>query len=127
MALSIAVISWILSVLISDAFDFSSWRFYVTLSLLDLCVLYCVGFVNIDKIRQRWMSCLLFISILMSSVSSIIFYVYQFFDIKLIDFTAMFIVDFYSYFSVSISALLVIVSLMSKVFLNVIDRNFWQP
>lgn len=125
MAFILALFSLFIGYTVSGAFSEAGWKFYATLSLVDLCLLYMVSTVNIIDLKRRYMSCILAITIFVSSLSSLVLYIYEYYDISTFDYLQVKIDSGYTLFSMIMSVLLVLISITRKRTLNAIDNRFW--
>lgn len=123
--LIIALFCSYVGLVVGEAYNQASWQYYCTLSLVDFMFLYIVGASSIERIKKRWMSCLLFLAILFSLLTSVPTYIYEFYNITFIDYIATWLHDLYIVMGAVISILMILVAVMPKRILQVLNDNYW--
>ena len=124
--LFIALFSFFVSLSVNEAYSSSGgWQNYSSLALVDLSFMYIFGVVDIELVKKRWVSCLLFMSVCASLIVTLIMFLYQYYTLNFIDSIAQNSIYIYTSLSLAISILILLVAVMPKGILRLIDDKFW--
>ena len=120
-ALSSLLVGWV----IDNAYSVGGWENYSSLALVDLFFMYIFGAIDIELIRKRWISCLLFITVCASLLISLLLYIYQYYDLTLVQSITQDAVYLHTTLSLIVSTLILLVAVIPKRILRVFDGRFW--
>jgi hypothetical protein len=122
---SIAVLSWLFSLLVRDAYGMESWQCLVNLAVVDFVFMsvFCYSISDNDKVR--WICSLLTISVSITGLSSIVVFLYSNSMITENHFLFVKMEAFYPLMSMSISALILGVAMMPSGLMDRLDGLCW--
>ncbi len=121
----IAAMSWLFSLLVTDAYGMDSWQCLVSLAVVDFLFMLVFFYSISDNEKVRWVCALLVISLSMSGLSSIIVFLYNNHIITETSWLFVGVEVFYSIMSQIISVLILVVAMMPRGLMDRLDGLCW--
>lgn len=123
MIVLLAILSYLTSYVVADAFPFATWQLYSTLILIDSLFLYVVSQLNINPLRKKLMALLFYLSICTTALTSCIIYIYDSYDF-ITESLSNNIVSIHTDLSIAISLIIIIISILPKGSLCAINKHW---
>jgi hypothetical protein len=123
--LAIAMLSWMFSLLVGEAYEYQTWQCLVNMSLVDFMFFAVFYYSDIDNQKVRWICTLLFISIVFTWLSSVAFFLYHYKLIGASFFAVDVDIDLFGNVSLVLSLLILIVSSLNDRVMDRLDGLCW--
>lgn len=122
---AIALLSWMFSLLVGEAYEYETWQCLVNMALVDFVFFAVFYYSDINNQKVRWICSLLFIAIVVTMLISIALFMYHYKLISISFFAVDPDVDLFGNISFVISLLIVFVSLLSDRVMDKLDGLCW--
>lgn len=122
---AIALLSWMFSLLVGEAYEFETWQCLVNLALVDFVFFTAFYYSDIGNQKVRWICSLLFIAIVVTMLISIALFMYHYKLISIGFFAVDPDIDLFGNVSFVISLLIVVVSSLNDRVMDKLDGLCW--
>lgn len=121
----LALATWAASFLVMKSYQETTWQCLVSIVLVDVLAMFAFMNTRVHYIVGRWVSSILFISVLVTALSSVLMYSYQMFIIDK-DFLLLAIfTGHYQSFGFVTSVLVLLVSAIPPKIASALDGLYW--
>lgn len=121
----LALSAWAASFLVMNSYSEATWQCLSSLILVDALAMFAFMSARVHYVVARWVSAILFISIVVTSMSALLMYSYQNFTMD-VDFVLLVVFsDYYQAFGFVMSALVLIVSAIPPKIASALDGLYW--
>ena len=124
-AVSLAGLSWLFSLLVFEAYADPTWQCLASLAMVDFIFMVIFYFSSINDQKVRWICSLLAISAFFTLISSIVYYSYHYGIVESDFFAVSAVVSYYGGLSFVLSSLIMVVSTLNDRIMDRIDGLFW--
>lgn len=121
----LAILSFACGWLIAEAYPSVGWHSLGSYILCDLFFIWLFSEFRVDYVKQRWICCLLTISVFVGGLFTPIAFVYEHSTWGFIEGPYNFFYRHFDAISIILSTLVVLVSATPRKLLYVFDRIFW--
>lgn len=125
LAVSLAAMSWLFSLLVFEAYVDPTWQCLASLALVDFIFMVIFYYSNLNNQKVRWVCSLLALSAFFTLTSSIVYYSYHYGIIESDFFAVNAVISYYGSLSFVLSLLIMIVSALNDRIMDKIDGLFW--
>lgn len=121
----LALATWAASFLVMESYQETTWQCLVSVVLVDVLAMFAFMNTRVHYIVGRWVSAVLFISVFVTALFSVLMYSYQTFIIDK-DFLLLAIfTDHYQSFGFIMSVLVLLVSMIPPKIASALDGLYW--
>lgn len=122
---AIALLSWMFSLLVGEAYEYETWQCLVNLALVDFIFMAVFFHSDIDSQKVRWIMCILTLAIIVTIIIAVALFMLHY---GLISKTAYLVdedIDIFGKISLVLSLLILAVASLSDRVMDKLDGLYW--
>jgi hypothetical protein len=122
---AIALLSWMFSLLVGQAYEYETWQCLVNLALVDFIFMAVFFYSDIDNQKVRWIMLLLVLAIIATMATAIALFMFHY---KLISGGSFLVdedIDAFGKVSLTISLLILMIAALSDRVMDKLDGLYW--